>query len=203
MAMLAVVVPAAVTIAAWFLLAPDPRFALAPIWLVPLAIAAWTMPAGRTGDFSEETITVTFLVAVVALVCGRLGARVIPVAALVIAAATFLASLLYRDRLAALMARIAVLAALLGSLGIFYSRDVFTEVYAHYGGTFGAPREPTPAVVSFRTHSGLLLRRPATGDQCWGVLFCTPHPNKRLRLRGTTFSQGLRIEPAEVSGYRK
>jgi hypothetical protein len=203
MAMLTVLVPATATIVAWFFIAPDPRFALAPIWLVPLVIAAWTMPTGPTGDFSEETITVAFLVAVVAFFSGRVDARVIPASALAIAAATFLASLLYRAHLAVRMARVIVLATLLGSLGVFSTRGVFTEVYGDEHGTFGAPQEPTPVVVSFRTNSGLLLKRPATGEQCWRVLLCTPYPDRRLRLRGTTFSHGLRIDAVKTSGYRK
>src|SRR5207244_2745984 len=40
-AMAAVLVPSALLVFGWFLTAPDPRFALAPIWLCPLAIAAW------------------------------------------------------------------------------------------------------------------------------------------------------------------
>lgn len=40
-AMAAVFVPSALLVVGWFLTAPDPRFALAPIWLCPLAIAAW------------------------------------------------------------------------------------------------------------------------------------------------------------------
>jgi hypothetical protein len=42
--LLAIVVPCAVTLVAWFLLAPAPRFALAPIWLIPIALAAWSLP---------------------------------------------------------------------------------------------------------------------------------------------------------------
>ena len=202
-AMLAVLVPAIVTVAAWFLIAPDPRFALAPIWLVPLAVAAWSIPAAPTAEFSEESITLTFLVSGVVLVCGRLDPRLIPAAALAIATATYLAGLRYRDRLAPLLARVTILAVLLGSAGIFYSRGVFNEVVANHKGTFGAPVEPNPALVPFRTDSGLLLRRPATGSQCWAALLCTPSPDRHLRLRGTTFSDGLRIAPARTSEVPK
>src|SRR5581483_4447813 len=34
--------------------APDPRFALAPLWLVPAALAAWALPA--TGDRSTPAV---------------------------------------------------------------------------------------------------------------------------------------------------
>jgi hypothetical protein len=192
-AMLTVLVPALVTIVAWFLIAPDPRFALAPIWLVPLAAAAWTIPAAPIAEFSEESITLTLLVASVVLVCGRLSPRLIPAAALAIAAATSLARLRYRDRLAPLLARVTIFAVLFGSAGIFYSRGVFNEIVANQHGTFGAPLEPNPALVPFRTNSGLLLKRPATGFQCWRALLCTPYPDRRLRLRGSTFSDGLRV----------
>jgi len=42
--MLSILVPATGTLLAWFLLAPDPRFALAPLWLVPIALTAWALP---------------------------------------------------------------------------------------------------------------------------------------------------------------
>jgi hypothetical protein len=42
--LLAIVLSCAVTLVAWFLIAPAPRFALAPIWLIPLALAAWALP---------------------------------------------------------------------------------------------------------------------------------------------------------------
>ena len=46
--MLAVVVPSLVTLVGWFFIAPDPRFAWAPIWLVPVALAAWAIPDLKT-----------------------------------------------------------------------------------------------------------------------------------------------------------
>lgn len=33
------------TLITWFLLAPDPRFVLAPLWLVPIALLAWALPS--------------------------------------------------------------------------------------------------------------------------------------------------------------
>ena len=46
--MLAMTIPALPLLVAWFFNAPDPRFALAPLWLPPLALAAWGLP-GREG----------------------------------------------------------------------------------------------------------------------------------------------------------
>ena len=43
--LLAVAVPSAVTLVVWFFFAPDPRFALGPIWLIPIALAASALPA--------------------------------------------------------------------------------------------------------------------------------------------------------------
>ena len=42
--MLAVLALAIPTLVLWFLLAPEPRFALAPLWLVPVALVAWALP---------------------------------------------------------------------------------------------------------------------------------------------------------------
>lgn len=44
--LLAVVVPSAITLAVWFVFAPAPRFALGPLWLIPIALAAWALPEG-------------------------------------------------------------------------------------------------------------------------------------------------------------
>jgi hypothetical protein len=45
--MLAVVLPSLLVLIAWFVTAPDPRFAFAPIWLIPAALVAWALPAAR------------------------------------------------------------------------------------------------------------------------------------------------------------
>jgi hypothetical protein len=45
--LLAIAVPSAVTLVVWFFFAPDPRFALGPIWVIPIALAAWALPASR------------------------------------------------------------------------------------------------------------------------------------------------------------
>ena len=42
--MLAVAVPSLVTLLIWFFEAPDPRFVLAPLWLLPISLAAWAVP---------------------------------------------------------------------------------------------------------------------------------------------------------------
>src|SRR5262249_31559401 len=47
--LLAVLVPALGTLLLWFLLLPAPRFALAPMWLVPIALVAWALPSPGPG----------------------------------------------------------------------------------------------------------------------------------------------------------
>jgi hypothetical protein len=140
--LLAVVVPCAVTLVAWFLIAPAPRFALAPIWLIPIALAAWALP--ETWSTSVRPVALLGPAAIVA----ALGVGVVHVA----------------------------------------SKRVFIPITAR------AESVTTPPVQPFRTTSGLVLRRPATGsDQCWSVTLCTPFPSAALRLRGTTIQSGFRL----------
>ncbi len=42
--MLCVALPAVPMLVVWFVNAPDPRFALAPLWLLPIALVAWALP---------------------------------------------------------------------------------------------------------------------------------------------------------------
>jgi hypothetical protein len=54
--LLAIVAPSVLTLAAWFLVAPDPRFALGPIWLVPIALAASALPESRSAAVSPRAL---------------------------------------------------------------------------------------------------------------------------------------------------
>ena len=47
--MLALALPALPLLVAWFFNAPDPRFALAPLWLLPIALVAWAVPSAPHG----------------------------------------------------------------------------------------------------------------------------------------------------------
>ncbi len=55
--MLAMALPALPILVAWFFNAPDPRFALAPLWLLPIALVAWALPSadGRRPDGNAKT----------------------------------------------------------------------------------------------------------------------------------------------------
>ena len=49
--LLTVLAPVVATLVLWFLLIPDPRFAIALFWLVPIALAAWALPPFRASTF--------------------------------------------------------------------------------------------------------------------------------------------------------
>ena len=207
-AMLGLVFPCAVTVVVWFFLAPSPRFAMAPIWFLPIALAAWVMPAGPFDDFSEKSLTLTAVVTIVLFLSLELDPRLLVLAALVVAVTIVLIRHRYGDRAAIPLARVAAIAVLLAAVGFLTSRGLAGFVVANQSGMFGAPPEPVPTLVRYRMHSGLVIyravRSPADplGEQCWSVLFCAPGPNpkfpplnRNLRLRGGHFRDGLRVTP--------
>ena len=200
-AMLAVAIPCAATVVAWFFLAPDPRFALAPIWLLPLALAAWTMPSATFEDFSERSLTLIAVVTITLFISLELGTRQLVLAALAVAATMLLVGHRYGDRAARALARVAAVSVLLASVAFLTSHGLSSLVVANQSGTFGAPPDPVPKLARFRTRSGLVLYHPTpsaadrAGAQCWSVLFCTPYPNRNLKLRGAHFSDGFRSTP--------
>jgi hypothetical protein len=200
-AMLGIVVPCAATLVAWFFLAPSPRFALAPIWLLPIALAAWTMPAATFEDFSERSLTLAAVVTIAVFLSLEFSHSHLVWAALAIAVAIVLAQHRYGDRAASGLARVAVISLLLGSVGFLTSHGLSSLVVANQSGTFGAPPDPVPKLVRYRTHSGLVLYHPIPsppdqlGRQCWSVLFCGPYLDRNLRLRGAHFSDGLLSAP--------
>jgi hypothetical protein len=71
-AMLAVVLPCLLSLIAWFIAAPDPRFAFAPIWLIPAALAAWALPEVklRIPKTTEQLVKLLPHVAVMASMLG-------------------------------------------------------------------------------------------------------------------------------------
>jgi hypothetical protein len=200
-AMLGLVVPSTATIVAWFFLAPAPRFALAPIWLLAIALAAWTMPPATFEDFSEQSLTLTAVVTITLFLSLEFSNRHLVFAALAVALAMVMVRRRYGDRAASALARVAAVSVLLATVGFLTSHGLSSFVVADRSGTFGAPPDPVPPLVRFRTHSGLVLYHPAAspadpnGAQCWSVLFCTPYPNLNLRLRGAHFRDGLRVTP--------
>ncbi len=210
-AMLGVVIPSAATVVAWFFLAPDPRFALAPIWFLPIALAAWTMPAPAFEDFSEKSLTLTAVVTIALFLSLELDIRLLVLAAFAVGVAMVLIRRSYGDRAASALARVAAVSVLLATVGFLTSRGGLSSfVVANQSGTFGASPDPVPRLVRFPMQSGLVLYHPAPSpadplaQQCWSALFCTLPPNQKfqfpplnpkLRLRGAHFRDGLRVTP--------
>jgi hypothetical protein len=197
--MLAVVVPSLLTLVLWFFAAPDPRFAFAPLWLVPIALAAWAVPAAPSGSLA------LWVGLTVAAACGLaiLGvhelALFLPVAAAVWLLAGTGAQIVGSTRSQALIARVATASVLLAAVAIS-ARDggadhlVRRELHGRLG-TAPVPL-PQPTVERFVTSSGLELWRPVPAgveDQCWHVLLCTPYPNSALRLRGNEIQDGFTV----------
>ena len=196
-AMLGLVVPCAVTVVAWFFIAPDPRFASACIWLLPIALAAWTMPAATCEDFSEQSLTLTAVVTIALFLSLQLSNRHLVLAALALAVAIVLVNHRYGDRAASGLGRVAAVSVLLATVGFLTSHGLSSFVVANQSGTFGAPPDPVPTLVRYRTHSGVVLYHPVIsptdplGRQCWSALFCAPY-KLNVKLRGAHFSDGLR-----------
>jgi hypothetical protein len=132
--MVAALVPTVLTLMLWFFAAPDPRFAYAPLWLLPIV---------------------------------------------------FLASRPIDHRLAAVCTYIAVAAVVIGG--------AWRPVTSPGDGPFGSFEPPTPAVLTSRTATGLIVRRPVRDDRCWRVPLCAPSVKARLRLRGKDVASGFRM----------
>jgi hypothetical protein len=60
--MLAMALPTPPLLVAWFFNAPDPRFALAPLWLLPIALAAWALPGtdSRRPGGNDKTSVIAY-----------------------------------------------------------------------------------------------------------------------------------------------
>lgn len=195
-AMLFVLGPAAATLIVWFFVAPDPRFALAPIWLVPVALAAWALPT------TERRL------APVALLCAAVAARGLVAVGIRAPVWLFLAAfdawalvaiatrLLGPSRARSLVAYAALVSVALTPIGIVAHHGAFHRVDANQAGPLGTPPEPVPTLVSFTTSSGLKLWQPFGGaDQCWKAILCVPQANTHLRLRSTGIGGGFAVNP--------
>jgi len=191
----AVVLPSLAVLAAWFAVAPDPRFALGPLWLLPAALAAWALPAT-----SDRSPPVLFVVA--ALAAGGFVAVAVthlPWLFLVVLDALALVAVVLRAtasrRAQALFARAGLVAAAFVPVGFVADRGGFDVVVANGVGTLGIQPNPVPGLVPFTTRYGLALTQPAGGgDQCWGALLCAPQPSPDLRLRGNSIADGFETE---------
>ena len=204
--MLAVVVPSLAALVLWFLTAPDPRFVFAPLWLVPAALVAWALPSWSRGLASRDAA----LAAGAGLATGVALAATLGRAGLggfawlprvELGLWVYLAGLAFvlRRRVAEpLLARAALLSALLLALGVVALRQHgFMLVDAHGRGPFRTPLEPVPRLTAEHTRSGLRVW-VALGGSCDGVLLCSPGVppvSPQLRLRGETLASGFTLDP--------
>jgi hypothetical protein len=193
--MLAVLVPSVATLVAWFLIAPDPRFAFAPIWLVPISLAAWALPT-LTSRPPASLLLPAGLAFTGSVVLGiERFVALLPVALAAWALVTVAMRLLRLERSAGLVAYAAVLSVALAPVAIVADKGAFHIVVSDHGGEFGTLPQPTPGVVSFTTSSGLQVSQPVDTDQCFLVTLCTQDSNSRLRLRGAGIADGFTVRP--------
>jgi hypothetical protein len=187
--LLAVAVPSLVFLAVWFAVAPDPRFALAPLWLLPAAVAAWALPAGRLSPsaWAAAGAAAGGLIALALTHLEWLFLAALDGWALVAVGCLLLGS--RRARRSA--AHAALLSLALVPIGFVADRGAFGIVSADGSGPLRTPPLPVPTVVDFTTSSGLHLSRPAAGDQCWAVVLCTPQRPADLRARGRGIGDGF------------
>jgi hypothetical protein len=193
-AALAVLVPSTVTVAAWFFVIPDPRFALAAIWLVPLGLAAWLLPPAPR--LSPALVAGAVVVGAALATVGILHVAWLLPATLLAPLYLFVLATVLRLRGARgpAVAAAAMLVAAFAVTGVVADRGTFRPVVANGTGPFGTTPEPLPALTSTVTRSGLRILEPVTSDQCYQVLLCAPAPvDPNLHLRGATLASGLSV----------
>lgn len=200
--LMVVLLPSLGTLGAWFLIAPDPRFVWAPIWLVPISICAWALPSlGQRPPLAA-------LIAGAAAGVGLTAVErhnplwLVPVALAGGAAAAIVISALRAQRRAAWVAQAAALAVLLAGIGADSSDGAFHIVEPSPHGTLGVALSPIPELAAIRLSSGLRVWRPAQGNQCWQALLCTPAVVvAHLRLRGEGLADGFTTHPGPPAVY--
>jgi len=192
--LLAVLVPTAVVLVVWFFTAPDPRFAWAPLWLLPASITAWALPDERRALPAFAVVIAAALGVLLAEVDRREPSKFLLVTltgALLAAAAL---RLLRQQARAAAAGRVAAIAVVVagGCIGGVES-GAFHLIVADHAGALGTAPDTTPSLVSIKTDAGLALTQPANGgDQCWQALLCVPQlTSEELHLRGSTISDGF------------
>ncbi len=190
--MLAVVLPSLALLVAWFLLAPDPRFALAPLWLVPVGVGAWALPTRLHPPSPPVLLVGAAAAAAVALVFFR-GSWREPVPLALIISLGAVAVLELTNRRPPGLAEGAALAGLAAGLVILLVLRPVTIVHATPGGPLGTPPNPTPVLEPVRSTSGLVLTRPVRSDQCWGVILCVPNLTEPgVAKRGSSIQDGFK-----------
>ncbi|HEX4520939.1 MAG TPA: hypothetical protein VH063_15265 [Gaiellaceae bacterium] len=190
--MLAVVLPSLALLVAWFLLAPDPRFALAPLWLVPVGVGAWALPQKLRRPSTPVIVVGAVSAAFVALVFSRWSwHEPVPLAIMISLGATIVVRLVRRHP--AGLGEGAALAGFAAGLAVLFVVRSLTIVHATPGGPLGTPPNPTPVLKTVASSSGLLLTKPVGSDQCWGVILCVPGlAEPGVRKRGATIADGFR-----------
>ncbi len=196
--MLAVAVPCALLLVPWFLIAPDPRFAFAPIWLVPAALAAWALPPlgrpSRTWWFAVAILTV--LGARGLLWVSHTQRHLLLPAALVVWAVLGAAGLLARRQGATrAVAWGAAFSVVLGAFVLTFDWHHPHLQEAKGSGPLGLPVPPPPSLMTVTTSSGLQLTQPVDGgNQCFGVVLCVPLLiDDNLHLRAGSVQQGFSV----------
>ncbi len=193
--MLVVVLPSLALLVAWFLIAPAPRFALAPLWLVPVGIGAWALPTTLHRPSFPVLLGGTAAAAAVALVYFRWSWREPVPLAFILSLTTVILLRLTRRRPLGL-AEGAALAGLAAGIAILFVLRPVSVVHATPGGPLGTPANPRPALEPIVSSGGVLLTRPKASDQCWGVILCVPSLQEpALAKRGATIADGFRSSP--------
>jgi len=202
--MLAVVLPSLVTLVAWFFIAPDPRFAWAPIWLVPAALAAWALPSlARRPPVWLLLPAGVAIAAVVELaeLTGGVSGWLAPatIAAGVVAG---VALLVLHRRGGALVAFAVAATALLAGIVVVSDVRGLDLRRASKSGPLGVPPDPKPTLVDITTAAGLVVHKPAGGaDQCWQATLCVPQLKVRsLAMRGATIGDGFKADSSSARG---
>jgi hypothetical protein len=199
--MLAVVVPSLATLIGWFFIAPDPRFAWAPIWLVPVALAAWAIPDLKTRPSPWLLVPAgiaTVLIVELATLSGGVSGWLVPATLGAVLVLAVVAPALHAGgRAGSIALGVAVAALVAGVVVVSDVRGVELR-RATKGGPLGMPPDPTPTLVDIRTAAGLVVRQPADGaDQCWQAVLCVPQLKvKALAMRGSTIADGFKDAPS-------
>jgi hypothetical protein len=196
--MLAVAVPCAALLVPWFLIAPDPRFAFAPIWLVPAAVAAWALPPlGRpSGGWWLAVSGLAVLGAAWVFWVSRVQLHLELPAALVVWACLGVAGVLDRwKRAARAVAWGAAFSVVIAGLALTFDQNHPHLQRANGSGPLGLPLPTPPALMPVVTSSGLELTQPVNGaDQCYAVMLCVPLLiDKSLHLRAGSVQQGFSV----------
>jgi hypothetical protein len=196
--MLAVAVPYALLLVPWFLIAPDPRFAFALIWLVPAALAAWVLPPlGRPSrGWWVAVAGLAVLGALAVLWVSHVRLHLELPAALVLWACLGAAGALDRWKGAArAIAWSAAFSVALAGLVLTFDQHRPHLQRANGSGPLGLPLPAPPALMPVVTGSGLQLTQPVDGgNQCYGVMLCVPLLiDRNLHLRAGGVQQGFSV----------